>query len=76
MKPIDIVHRDDGWAYVVAGRISQSFGTREDAVAAGKAAAEEQAVLDGELDEGLRGTFPASDPVSAVQRGHTGGDND
>lgn len=76
MKPIDIVRRDDGWAYVVAGQISQSFSTREDAEAAGKAAAEEYQTKEDDLEAGLRGSFPASDPVSAIQGGHTGGDND
>ncbi|PTW59386.1 uncharacterized protein DUF2188 [Breoghania corrubedonensis] len=76
MKKIEVVQREDGWAYVVEGRVSQSFGTREDAQAAGKAAAEEQAEKEGELEEGLRDTFPASDPVSVTQSGHTGGDND
>ena len=78
MKTIDVIRSDGGWAYVVAGKTSQAFSTREDAEAAGRAAAEEEANRQrgSELDEGLRDTFPASDPVSAIQGGHTGGDTD
>lgn len=40
----DIVEHDGGWAYKVGGTFSETFGTRDAAVQAAKAAAAEQQV--------------------------------
>jgi len=72
----ELENRDDGWVYIIDGRRSPFYSTREEAIQA----AEGEPVphtfdeeLDDELDDGLEDTFPASDPVSVTRSGHTGG---
>ncbi|TCD12306.1 hypothetical protein [Oricola cellulosilytica] len=65
----EIVERDGGWAFRVGERYSTVYATRQDAETAAR---EDQSTElphdedDGELQEGLEDTFPASDPVSVT----------
>ncbi|MFZ2103156.1 MAG: hypothetical protein WAU86_21580 [Oricola sp.] len=74
-----IARQGEGWIYVIDGRPSDAFASREEAETAAKSAAkrraeraEERADSEKELDEGLEGTFPASDPVSITRTTHPG----
>lgn len=75
-----IVQHNDGWVYRFGEALSETFATRDEAVAAARRATSgHDAVEDitgpeenGHLDEGLEETFPASDPVSATQPTRTG----
>ena len=72
----ELEQRDGGWAYVMDGRHSTIYSSREAATAAAKSEAKPGTFdqeLDDELEEGLEDTFPASDPVSVTRSGHTGG---
>lgn len=62
-----IVEQDKGWAYVIDGRTSAAFGSRQEAEEAAQSAARRRAEREEELDEGLEDTFPASDPVSITR---------
>lgn len=63
-----------GWRFIMKGRHSPVFTTREQAVLAADAEVETRASEnEEELEEGLEGTFPASDPVSATNTSHVGG---
>lgn len=78
MKPneYEIEERDGGWAYVIDGRHSPVYATRELAIEAAKGDTPSKSFdqeADDELEEGLEDTFPASDPVSITRSGHTGG---
>lgn len=72
----ELEQRDGGWAYVIDGRHSPVYASREAAVEAAKGESKPNTFdqeLDDELEEGLEDTFPASDPVSVTRSGHTGG---
>ncbi len=72
----ELEQRDGGWAYVVDGRHSPVYPNREAAIEAAKSDVMPDTFdqkLDDALEEGLEGTFPASDPVSVTRSGHTGG---
>lgn len=70
----ELEQRDGGWAYVVNGRHSPVYATREAAIDAAKGGTFDQE-LDDELEEGLEDSFPASDPVSVTRSSHIGGPN-
>ena len=61
-----IAERDNGWIYVIEGRSSAVFASRDEAEEAAKAAVKNRAERDEELEEGLEETFPASDPVAVT----------
>ncbi|KJS19984.1 MAG: hypothetical protein VR78_02330 [Hoeflea sp. BRH_c9] len=68
--------RDGGWVYVADGRYSPIFASREAAFEAAKGVTNSDTFdqeLDDDLEEGLEGTFPASDPVSVTRSSHIGG---
>lgn len=72
----ELEKRDDGWVYVINGRRSPFYGSREAAIEAAKGETKPVTFdqeLDDELEEGLEDTFPASDPVSVTRSGHAGG---
>ncbi|MCY0093158.1 hypothetical protein [Hoeflea ulvae] len=72
----ELEQRDGGWAYVVDGRHSPVYPTREAAVEAADGDTKPNTFdqeLDDELEQGLEDTFPASDPVSITRSSHTGG---
>jgi hypothetical protein len=68
----ELEQRDGGWAYVIKGRHSPVYASRESAIEAAEGDTFDQE-LDDELEEGLEDTFPASDPVSITRSSHTGG---
>ncbi|WP_412049507.1 hypothetical protein ACK6D9_17670 [Hoeflea sp. Naph1] len=71
----ELEKRDDGWAYVMDGRHSPVYASREAAIEAAKGATKPATFdqeLDDELEEGLEETFPASDPVSVTRSDHLG----
>ncbi|MDF1778128.1 MAG: hypothetical protein P1V13_19025 [Rhizobiaceae bacterium] len=72
MKNHELQQRDGGWTYVINGRHSPVYASREAAIDAAKSATFDQE-LDDELEEGLEGSFPASDPVSVTRSSHIGG---
>ncbi|MCY0147543.1 hypothetical protein OEG84_07400 [Hoeflea sp. G2-23] len=68
--------RDGGWAYVIDGRHSAIYASREAAIKVAKGDTKPDTFnqeLDDELEEGLEDTFPASDPVSITRTSHPGG---
>lgn len=67
-----IVQQDKGWVYVIDGRASDAFGSREEAEEAALSAVKRRAEREDELEEGLEETFPASDPVSITRTSHPG----
>jgi hypothetical protein len=57
----------EGWSFVVEGRRSPTYATRRQAaIAAEIEKNERERGMEEELDAGLEGTFPASDPVSVT----------
>ena len=65
-----------GWIYVVDGKRSRLYASREAALEAANGATGPVTFdqeLDDELEEGLEDTFPASDPVSITRSSHIGG---
>ena len=68
----ELEQRDGGWAYVINGRHSPVYASREAAIEAAKGDTFDKE-LDDELEEGLEDSFPASDPVSITRSSHTGG---
>jgi len=62
-----IVQQENGWIYVIDGKASDAFGSREEAVKAAHSAVERRAEREDQLEEGLEETFPASDPVSVTR---------
>jgi len=72
----ELEQRDGGWAYVMDGRHSPIYASREAAIDAAESATKPSTFdqeLDDELEEGLEDTFPASDPVSVTRSSHIGG---
>ena len=72
----ELEQRNGGWTYVVDGRYSPVYATREAAIEAAGLAGKSRTFdqrLDDELEEGLEDTFPASDPVSITRSSHVGG---
>ncbi|WP_223479276.1 hypothetical protein [Oricola indica] len=61
-----IAEQDNGWIYVIEGRSSAVFASREEAEEAAQSAVKNRAERDDELEQGLEETFPASDPVSVT----------
>lgn len=86
MQTFHILEYHDGWGYEIAGQASKTYASREEAEAAARAEAERleaEAARPGpdpdnqaDLDEGLRESFPASDPVAVTQAGHGAPDDD
>jgi hypothetical protein len=57
--------RKDGWCFVMGGRESPVFASREQAALAAELEKNDRkSENEEELETGLEGTFPASDPVS------------
>ncbi|MEM5493836.1 hypothetical protein [Hoeflea sp. AS16] len=71
-KDYELEQRNGGWSYVIKGRHSPVYASRDAAIEAAKGDTFDQE-LDDELEEGLEDTFPASDPVSITRKSHTGG---
>lgn len=72
----ELVQRDGGWAYLVDGRYSPVYASRETAIKAAEDDTKPDSFdqeLDDKLEDGLENTFPASDPVSVIRTSHTGG---
>lgn len=67
-----IAEHENGFIYVIDGRASDVFGSRDEADQAARSAIERRAEREDALDEGLEDTFPASDPVSVTRTGHAG----
>lgn len=62
-----VAQHEDGWIYVIDGKASDAFGSREEAEEAAKSAVKRRAEREDQLEEGLEDTFPASDPVSVTR---------
>lgn len=72
----ELEQRDAGWVYVIDGKRSPIYASREAAIDAAKGVTRPSTFdqeLDDELEEGLEDTFPASDPVSITRSSHIGG---
>lgn len=67
-----VVQHENGWIYVIEGKSSDAFGSREEAEQAARSAIKRRSAREAELDEGLEDTFPASDPVSITRSTHPG----
>lgn len=67
-----VVQHENGWIYVIEGKASDAFGSRNEAEEAALSAIERRSAREAELDEGLEDTFPASDPVSVTRSTHPG----
>jgi len=75
-QEFELEKRDGGWVYVIDGRRSAFYPSREAATEAAKGETKPVTFdqeLDDELEEGLEDTFPASDPVSITRSSHAGG---
>lgn len=71
----ELEQRDGGWAYVIDGRHSPVYPTREAAIEVAEGDTKPKTFdqeIDDELEQGLEDTFPASDPVSVTRTGHAG----
>ncbi|WP_319774991.1 hypothetical protein [Breoghania sp.] len=67
MEKPEIIEHGDGWVYVLDGKTSKPFPTREAAETAGTEASRSKTVAEEVLEEGLVDSFPASDPVSVTR---------